>query len=261
MIVFFFLLVGDAEAAARLAELRAHFSARPKAESMAALEALARAAPATEPGGEAAAWRGALAQEAADDDGAARWFAATQAAPEGGLARRLGERGLGDLDLLHQHYADARRHFAEAARGASGALAAELIEKEGLARRLETRLRLEWAAWICFAVVLGYFVRRAWRGRGRIEMPVEAVYAAPVYALLVIGCIGRDAQVLRALVGGGAASLALIAVAGLATCRSPPGSRLRWLQAVLLSSANLALFYAVLNRTGLVDKFIQTVRP
>jgi hypothetical protein len=254
------LLLGEPDAAARLAEIRGQFAARPQAESEAALEVLAQAAAATEAGGEAAAWRGALARHDGDYAGAARWFAATQAAPPGGAARRLGERGLGDLDLLQHRYTDAQRHYAAAARGADGALGAELTQMRALAERLQRRLRLEWVAWIFLVLVLGHLVARAWRGRGPLELPVEAIYVAPVYALLVIGCLGRESNVLEAMTLAGVASLVLIATAGVAASRSPPEPRLRWLQVALLVGANVALFYAILNRLGLVETLLETVQ-
>jgi hypothetical protein len=248
MIVAIFLTLSAPEA--RLEELRQHFSP-------AALEELARDSPSTEAGGKAAAWRGALALQAHDLDGASRWFA--QAAASSGDGRRQGERGLGDVALAKRRYADALAHFQTALPG-GGVLGDELAQKSELARRLLLRQRAEWAAWAFLCAALGYFAVRAWRGQGPLRPPLEAVYLAPLYALLIVGALGRDPLVVRALVLGGALSLLLVFAVGLALRRAPPAGILRWLQAALVVAANGALFYAVLNRVGLVDTLITTAQ-
>jgi hypothetical protein len=253
------LSVGDVDAAARLAEIRARFTQRDKSESTLALEQLAREAPSTEAGGQAAAWRGALAQQAGDLDGASEWYARALTAPPG-AARRLGARGLGDLDVAARRYRSAERRFAEAARGADGVLAEELTQKLALAQKLALRQWIEWASWLMVALALGYFAARAWRGTGALRPPLELIYVAPIYALLVAGGWGRDADVLRALIMGALGSAALITAAGLAARRAAPTGKLRWLQALALVAGNLALFYAVVNRTGIYDKLIMSAR-
>jgi tetratricopeptide (TPR) repeat protein len=259
MILLLILLVGDVDAAARLAEIRARFTQRDKHESIADLERLAGDAPATEAGGQAAAWRGALAQQAGDLDAAAEWYQRALAAPPG-AARRLGERGLGDLDVAARRYASAQRHFAEASLGAEGVLLEELSQKRQIAATLERRQWLEWAAWLVVALALGYFAARAWRGAGPLRPPLELIYVIPIYALLLAGGWGRDADVLRALEMGALGSTALIAAGGLSVRRNAPRGMLRWLQALLLLAGNLALFYAVVNRTGIYDKLVMSVR-
>ena len=93
------------------------------------------------------------------------------------------------------------------------------------------------------------------RGHARsLRLPAEVLYALPVYALLIAGALGRDAQVVRALVLGSAGSLVLIAASGIANARTEP-VRGRWLilHATVLLAANLALFYVVLYRAELLD--------
>ena len=128
--IVLFLLLSDADT--RLAEIRAHFS-------VPALESLANDAPGTEAGGQAAAWRGAVALGNHDLDGAARWFERARSAPPGGEAQRQAERGLGDLDLLQRRYSSALLHFQNAAAGARPILAEELLQKSALAQRLRAR--------------------------------------------------------------------------------------------------------------------------
>jgi hypothetical protein len=236
---------------ARLAEIRQHFS-------VAALEELARASPSTEAGGEAAAWRGALALQARELDVAARWF--TQAAASAGEGRRQGERGLGDVAMAEHRYGDARARFQAASVGASGVLAAELEQKVALAARFGLRQHLEWAAWLLVCAALAYFVARAWRGSGPLRPPLEAVYVLPLYLLLILGALGREPAVVHALILGAVISSLFVFAAGLAGRRAPPSGRLRWLHAGLVVVANLALFYAVLNRTGLVDSLVMTAQ-
>lgn len=259
MILLLFLLLGQAEAASSLAEIRARFPMRPKAESLLALEELARNSPSTDAGSQAAAWRGALAQQDKDLGAAERWFALAYAAPEG-EGHRLGARGLGDLDLAAHRYEDARLHFENAAIGAKGILAEELALKRALAIRLERRWFVELACWGLVILCLAYFAARAYRGEGASGAPLELVYVVPVYLLLIVGALGRDPLVVRALILAAFGSLGLIAAAGWASRRAPPGARLRWIQAFFLVAANLALFFAVLNRTGLVDTLVMTAQ-
>jgi len=55
--------------------------------------------------------------------------------------------------------------------------------------------------------------------------------------------------------------LALILSAGLASRRHPPTGPARLAHAALLLVANAALFYAVLNRAGILDSLFFTVAP
>jgi hypothetical protein len=59
------------------------------------------------------------------------------------------------------------------------------------------------------------------------------------------------------LAAGGALSLFFIGLSGLASRRSPANP---WLHAALLVAGNLALFYAVLNRGGLIESLITTAQ-
>ena len=101
---------------------------------------------------------------------------------------------------------------------------------------------------------------RFWR-RPPLGWPTEALYVVPVYALLVAGCVGRDAAVLHALWLCAIWSLALIAAAGLAARRHPPAGTDRVAHALILVAANGALFYAVLNHAAILDSLFFTVAP
>jgi hypothetical protein len=260
MIWFLFLFLAEADATSALTDLRARFASRPKEESLVALEQLARSAPNTDGGSQAAAWRGALAQQAGDPQAAQRWYAMAFAAPVGTTGHRLGARGLGDLDLRARRYRDARHHFELAAAGAEGILAQELSEKVQLSIKLERRHWLEILCWGLVAAALLYFAARAWRGEGPAGAPLELVYVIPVYLLLIVGALGHDPLVLEALILAAVGSLALIATAGWASRRKKPSARLRWAHAALLVAANLALFFAVVNQTGLLDSLVMTAQ-
>jgi hypothetical protein len=82
-----------------------------------------------------------------------------------------------------------------------------------------------------------------------------------VYALLIAGCVGRDPAVLHALWLCALWSLALIATAGLSSRRSAPHGGARVAHVALLTLANGALFYAVLNRAAILDSLFFTVAP
>jgi hypothetical protein len=141
-------------------------------------------------------------------------------------------------------------------------LALELDQKLANAKKLHRRALGEWAAWALVGGALAYFLalarpwRRPWPG-----VPTEALYVAPLYALIVIGCLGRDPAVLHALWLCAFWSFALILAAGLAARRRPPAAAGRLTHAGLLAAANFALFYAVLNRAGILDSLFMTVAP
>ena len=141
-------------------------------------------------------------------------------------------------------------------------LALELDQKIAYARKQHRRALGEWASWALVAAALAYFLARSrfWQ-RPRLRLPTEALYVTPLYALLVIGGVGRDAAVLHALWLCALWSFALIAAAGLAAHRRPPGGTGRLAHAGLLAAANGALFYAVLNRAGILDSLFLTVAP
>jgi hypothetical protein len=109
---------------------------------------------------------------------------------------------------------------------------------------------------------LAWFLARSrfWRPPS-LPLPTEALYVAPVYALLVLGCVGRDAAVLHALWLCALWSTALILAAGLALRRAPPAGRGSLGHAGLLAAANLALFYACCNRAAILDSLFFTVAP
>lgn len=255
------LALDEATAAARLAELRAEFAGRPKAASMSALSRLADEAPDTAAGARALDWLGDLLRGEGDIDGARRAYARAYRArdPE---AHRLAARGLGDLAVEDGHFVRGRALFRDARDGASGVLALELDQKIANATRQHRRGLGEWAAWALIAVLLAYLLARArpWR-RPWPPLPTEALYVVPVYVLIIAGCVGRDPAVLHALVLCAAWSTALIAAAGLAVRRAPPSPRGRWALGGAVAAANLALFYAVCNRAGILDSLFFTVAP
>jgi len=261
LIVTLPLMLDDPSAAARLAELRKDFVGRPKAQSMAALAALADEAPDTAAAARALDWLGDLKRGEDDRAGAEAAYARAYRSrdPEG---HRLAARGLGDLAVESGAFVRGEALYREARAGAAGVLALELDQKIANARKSHRRAIGEWASWAFIAAALAYFLARSrfWR-RPRLGLPTEALYVVPVYALLVAGCVGRDPAVLHALWLCALWSLALIAAAGLAARRRTPAGGARVAHALILVAANGALFYAVLNHAAILDSLFFTVAP
>ena len=255
------LLLDESAAAARLAELRSGFVGRPQTQSMAELAALADQAPDTAAGARALDWLGDLRRGDGDRAGAQAAYArAYRSRDQQGHC--LAARGLADLLVEDGHFVRGEALYREARAAADGVLALELDQKIVNARKLHRRALGEWASWALVGAALVYFFARsrAWR-RPWIGVPTEALYVAPLYALIVAGCLGRDPAVLHALWLCALWSFALIAAAGLAARRRPPVAA-GWLaHAGLLAAANAALFYAVLNHAGILDSLFFTVAP
>ncbi len=261
LIVTLPLALDSATAATRLGELRRDFVTKPKAVSMAALARLADDAPDTAAAAQALDWLGDLRRGTGDRAGAeaayARAYRSTD--PDG---HRLAARGLGDLAVGRGEFVRGEALYREARDGAVGVLALELDQKIKNARRAHRRSLGEWGSWALIVGALGFFLARSrfW-ARPWLGWPTEAWYVAPVYALLIAGCVGRDPAVLHALWLCALWSLALIAAAGLATRRQAPVGGARLLHAALLVAANGALFYAVMVRAQILDQFFYTVTP
>ena len=255
------LLLDESAAAARLAELRAGFVGRPKTESMAALAALADEAPDSAAAARALDWLGDLRRNDGDRRGAAAAYGRAYGShdPQGHC---LGARGLGDLAVEDGHFVRGEALYREARSAAEGVLAIELDQKIVNARKQHRRSLGEWGSWALVAGLLVYFLARSrfWQ-RPRPGVPTEAFYVAPLYALIVGGCVGRDAGVLHALWLCALWSFALIVAAGLAAGRRPPIAGAKLAHAGLLAAANVALFYAVLNHAGILDSLFFTVAP
>ena len=248
-------------AAARLAELRRDFVTKPKAVSMRELAALANEAPDTAAAAQALDWLGDLRRGDGDKVGAEAAYARAYRSHDP-VGHRLGARGLGDLAVERGAFVRGEALYREARAGAEGVLALELDQKIANAKKAHRRTLAEWAAWLLIAATLAWFLARGrpW-ARPWLGVPTEALYVAPVYALLVAGCVGRDPAVLHALWMCAAWSLALIAAAGWAARRRPPAPAARVAHVALLVAANAALFYAVLNRAAILDQLFYTVAP
>ncbi len=261
LIVTLPLTLDAAAADARLAQLRHDFVGRPKAESMADLARLADDAPDTAAAAHALDWLGDLERGDGDRAGAEAAYARAYRSrdPEG---HRRAARGLGDLAVERGRFSRGEALYREARAGAGGVLALELDQKIANARKSYRRAIAEWLCWAFVAGALGWFVARsrAWQ-RPRLGAPTEALYVAPIYALLILGCVGRDPAVLHALWLCAAWSLALVAAAGLAWRRALPSGPARLAHATILTLANAALFYAVLNRAAILDSLFFTVAP
>jgi hypothetical protein len=241
--------------AARLQEIRRAFPTRAKAISVAALEQLAHDAPHDQAGGRAMLWLGDLSLQEGRLDRAREFYRGAE--PFSDELHRLALRGEGDVAMREHHYIDAREHYAAALTGAPPILAAELTQKVALAIRLHRRALAALFSLGLYVLVLGWFAWRIRRPGESLRPPLDALYVLPVYALLIVGCLHRDPQVLRALELGALGSLALIFASGLAARRAPTRPLLH---ALALIAANLALFYFVVWRAGIIDLILTTLQ-
>jgi hypothetical protein len=158
-----------------------------------------------------------------------------------------------------RNYLRAKSYYREACTGAEGALAVELELKVPLAQKMILRALGEWLSWLFVAGLVAWF---AWQSRfwtrPALGVPTESLYVLPIYGLLIVGGIGRDAAVLEALLLCAIGSTLIIAAAGLAARRKPPAGVHRFLHTGALVAANLALFYACSNRAAIIDSIIFT---
>jgi hypothetical protein len=253
------LLLDENAAAARLAELRSGFVGRPKAQSMAALATLADEAPDTAAAARALDWLGDLRRGDGDRDGARAAYARAYRSRDR-QGRCLAARGLADLLVEDGQYVRGLALYREARAYADGILALELDQKIEAAKKQHRRALGGWAAWALVGGALAYFLAlaRVWR-RPWLGVPTEALFVAPLYALIVAGCVGRDPGVLHALWLCALWSFALIVAAGLAARRRAPSPGAKLAHAALLAVANLALFYAVLNHAGILESLFFSV--
>ena len=229
-----------------------------KLRSMVLLEQLADRAPHTETAGRALLWLGDLSLQAGEPDRAERFY---RRADRGlGLMHWLALRGQGDVALARGQGRLAARIYREAQLGGEPSLASELSAKVKLADRVWHERA---GAWLCALMLAAAFATFVWRiGRGSagpLGIPAELWYVVPVYALFIVGCLGRDWQVLEALSSCAAGLFGLILASGLAAMRAPP--RRAWLQVTALVVSNFALFFLVLYQAGLIDRFLMTVHP
>lgn len=256
------LLLDQSAAQAQLDRIRAEFGQRGKTASVALLAELAEAAPETQAGARALDWLGDIAHLQKEVPLARKYYERAYASPAGGDARRLAARGLGDCDLDEHRWAAATAHFREAIDGAAGVLEVELRNKIGVAEKLRKRGIAENGCWIFFGLALaGFFGRARFWKKPALGVPTELVYVTPLYALMLAGCWGRDAGVFHALWIMALGSIALVGAAGLSSRRVPPLGWRRWLHALVLATANGALFFAACNHAMIVDSLFYTVAP
>jgi hypothetical protein len=254
--ILLFLSLDGPTAAARLDELRAHLATRGKPETMRELERLATDAQGTDAGAHASLWLGDLLREGGDPARATAAY--LRARPFGGESQALAERGLGDLSVMAQHYLEARAHYEAALPNASPLLRAELTQKRELTTRLHARALTAYGALAVVSLALAWFLSRVLRRKSPLQFPSEIAYVLPIYALLVAGAWGRDANVLHALILCSLASLPLIGLSALAAMRSPVRT---WLHLGVLGAATLSLFYLIVWRCQLIDSLLMTTTP
>lgn len=255
MIAILIALLLSATPAERLAQIRRNFPLQPKAVAVAALERLVADAPDDPASAHASLWLGGIALQEGDLDGARRDFERADRFPN--EIHRLALRGQGDVAYRQRRYSDARRLYQAALVGAPPTLAAELTQKVALSIRARARELAAFVSLFVLLVVLLWFGWRIRRPGASLRLPLEALYVAPVYALLILACVGRDPPILYALELGAAGSLAIIFASGLAQRRSPARP---WLHALAIVLANLALFYLVVYAAGIMDTLLVTVR-
>ncbi len=243
-------------ASAQLEELRRQFSNHSRAETLAALHEFVERVGAIEAAADALNWMGDLHRQAREEALAKNAFERAYRMPLGGRVHALAARGLGDVAINERDYSLAIVRYGEARRvaGLSPILLEELRQKIVLSQRLRTRARIERVAWLAIVSIFFIFVWRArpWQSPG---LPTELLYALPVLALFNLGGWGQESNVRFALALGSGFALVLIATSGLAARRAPLP---RALHALLLFCSSSALFYVVLCRADLMDKFLMT---
>jgi hypothetical protein len=253
--LFFALLAALSEPDQALRTIEQQFAVRPRAESEAALVALAGRWPDAPAAGRALIWLGGLALGDGRLDAAADRFATTRQRFSGEL-RALAERGLGDVALHRGHFSKAAAFYGAGLSDAEApSLRFELDEKLALAKRLHRRWLAELAAW------LGLVLALAWLGRGLrrpLRLPAETLYVLPFTALMAALSWPRDHGVFVTLawLGGGALVICTVAFAG---SPAPGGRRRLALDLTAATVANLALGYIALRRGGIIDSLTQSL--
>jgi hypothetical protein len=249
----------DATAEARLAEIKAHFAARPMASSIADLTRIISDTPNSPASGTASVWLGDLAHQAKLEQRATTFYEAAYRFT--GQTHCLADRGLGDTALTRGDYKEAYRYYIEGVNGAGPVLRAELEQKQALALRFLRRARFERVAWFVIACALCFLLWQSYPWRqvsSSSPLPWEFGYLLPIYALIVWVAYGRDDNVYHALLAGALGSLTLVVLSGRAASGVAGSPILSVLHGVATISANLALFYIVLNRTHLIDTLLFT---
>ncbi len=245
-------------AAAELQSIREHFPERPRAQSIAALDALAARHPEAPSGARALLWLGDLAlRDRLPDEAERRYTEARRRFPTGEIAA-LGARGLGDAAARRGRWALAAERYQLALDGASPVLALELRQKRAAAITSQHRFFVELSAWFVALGVLAVFARRLFAARRALRLPIETLYLLPVHALLIAACWRRDPGVLRALEWLAGGTLLLVTAAFAAPHSARPARRLA-LDGALLVVATAAVFYIALRRGGIIDPLIMTL--
>jgi hypothetical protein len=160
--------------------------------------------------------------------------------------------------FVRGYYRTAQHWYEIAGTGARGVMATELANKQVLAARRWRQQIAEWVAWLIVVAAIAYFLlyQRIWRQPNRLWVPTEVLYLLPVYALLLVCSYGHDAAVAHALVLVVLWSPMIVGSAGLAMARRFPCGRQYVVFALTIVLANCALFFAVCNRAGVIDRLL-----
>lgn len=247
--------------ALEIARIERAFGESPRARVLAALDAVPRRFPHTPAAARALVWRAQLALDEGDLDGAGRRFTAAIGLAADADQTRFAHRGLGDVYYRRHALGRADGEYRAALEGADGALAVELAGKRGFIVRDRHRRVVAAAAGAVLLAILGWFAARSLGARGPWRLPAEALYAAPVLALLIVASRLADARARPSLWMLAAGGWTLIVASGLAAQRAPRPGRGLWLHAAALLVAALALFYLTAWAGDLLDILRETFAP
>lgn len=233
------------------AELERDFALRPRAETLAALDRLAREQPRSPAAPRALLWRGQLALVDGQPEVARARLSALLSRYPAAPGAPLAEVALGELALSAGRLDEAGQRFEAAALTASPALRAELASRQAALRTAVERRRLGLGALavlsLCLAL-LALAARAPGPGAAPLRLPLETVFALPLASLLVLSGWLADRRATAALALGAAGSLALTTLSGLAAQRrAAAGRRPR----SLAHGAPLALGALLLGLTAL----------
>ena len=244
-------------AAGELERIKRGLVEEPSGEWPAQAEALVDRWPTTEAAGRALVWLGELAYQANQFDLARERFSQVEKRFPKGEVASLAARGLGDVAFKQGHWREAIRAYeAGLAADPPPLLSDELRQKRQSASREQTRLELEWAAWLALVLFVLWFGPALMTIKP--ELPVETRMLLPVYAILIGVAWPRDPNVRMAILYLALGSLAIVSIA-FGAWKATSRSRIV-LNGVMLLVANLAVGYIALRRAGIVDMLFETFK-
>jgi len=257
-------------ALARFTEILQGFSARPEAESIAAVEALLAEHPTWSGTPRALLWLAEIHRRAGrTQDALDRYLQAARDWPDS-EENAHAWRGAGDMAARQDRFDDALRYYHSMPITVPAQLRSRDDALDALARdRWRARIYIACHALVAL-VFLGLLAAlRLAAGSARASLralarpPTEALFMLPIAALLLaVSFTGHEAiaPAVAIMSGGG---LALVWLSGAALERAPSAARRRLrvlVHTAAVSLAVLALCYIAVHRGHLVDMLLETLR-